>query len=102
MARFPTRQWTLVALFALANVAYAALPPGEQTLRDLENLTVYLHAHKGVSARLEHIDLVTYTMRLRGGCVVHFQRKKVERPSGWVGPASPLVFKEATCEIPRY
>ncbi len=82
--------------------AHAALPPYAQKLHDLEDLTKYIEANKGVSARLEHIDLVNFVLRLRGGCEVFFERQVIPRPPGWVGPASPLVFKRASCEIPPY
>lgn len=102
IARPAFRRMALAAALLTAPSLHAALPPYAQTMRDLEDLTKYLDAHQGVSARLEHIDLVNYTLKLRGGCQVHFKRKKVAHPPGWVGPASPLVFDRATCEIPKY
>lgn len=96
---------TVVALALFCSIhtlpAQAALPPDVQNTEDLDVMVEFVHKHPRVAASLRSIDVHGYSVHFGDGCVAHFGRKLRIRPPGWVGPAAPLEFKRATCEIDR-
>lgn len=78
---------------------YAALPPQVQEKKDLAIMQAFIDKHKNVSSTLRHIDIKSHKVYYAEGCVAIFKRASVVHPPRWVGPASPLIFKKATCPI---
>ena len=88
-----------IFLFSISfGVAQAALPPQFQNEKDLGVMMEYVKAHPEVMSGLHAIDLNYFTVYYGEGCSVLFEREKIERSEGWVGPAAPLVFKAKQCE----
>jgi len=77
----------------------AALPPQYQNRNDLEVMLEFIRAHPRVEAGLDAIDLSNYTIRYQGTCTARFERERIPKPRGWVGPADPLVFASADCPV---
>lgn len=89
----------VVALLFCAQTSYALLPPQYQNAKDLDVMVAFVKAHAYVSATLRSIDLERGTIYYGESCSAVFVREKAEKPQGWVGPAAPLVFRQATCKI---
>lgn len=91
----------LVATWALAGAAQAALAPQYQNPKDLAVMVDFVHAHPQVMAQLRSIDLEHFTVHYGWDkeCRAVFGREKQEHPPGWVGPQAPLVFISATCPV---
>lgn len=89
-----------VLLFLLcAQTSFAVLPPQYQNTKDLDVMVAFVKAHAYVSATLRAIDLEHQSVVYADGCKAFFGREKTKKPAGWVGPAEPLVFTQATCKI---
>lgn len=89
----------VVTLLFCAQTSYALLPPQYQNAKDLDVMVAFVKAHAYVSATLRAIDLEHRTILYADGCRAYFGRQKTEKPMGWVGPAEPMVFTQATCKI---
>ena len=91
-------KYVSILLFCLSfGVAQAALPPQHQNEKDLQVMMDYVKANPDVISALHAIDLNYYTVYFGEGCSVVFERERIEREDGWVGPAAPLVFKAKQC-----
>ena len=77
----------------------AALAPQHQNLNDLRVMVAFVSQHPRVASSLTSITIRPYQVRYGKNCIVNFVRQKRVRPSGWVGPAAPLVFKRSSCPI---
>jgi len=90
---------TLILVFG--SVAKAALPPVYQNTNDLAVMVNYLEENPGVMEQLKVIDFenkeILFGVFSADECKVVFERKQIERPFGWVGPAAPLVHSYTLC-----
>jgi hypothetical protein len=89
----------LLSLLFLSQTASAALTPQYQNMKDLDVMVSFIKAHPRVMMRLTSIDFTSFTILYGNDCKATFARKSVAKPSGWVGPANPLEFKHATCDL---
>ena len=87
----------VLCIMGFGLTAQAALPPEFQNAQDLEAMLSYVKASPEVMADLQAIDLLSKTVYYGDGCTAVFERLEIEKPAGWVGPADPLVLKEASC-----
>ena len=85
--------------FLSIQLSYSALPPKYQNTKDLNVMVKFIEAHPKVSSTLESINFKSFTVTFNHGCKAYFTREPRKKPKGWVGPASPLTFKKATCDI---
>jgi len=86
-------------ILVIVQPAFAALPPRYQNIKDLNVMVDYIKGHPNVASTLKSIDFLEYTIYFGNGCKAVFGRKSTTKPSGWVGPAAPLEFKESNCPI---
>lgn len=93
------RLFLCMVAVALSYAVFAALPPQHQNLKDLEVMVNFVKSHTVVAAELESINLEQKTIYFGDHCRAVFTRQAKKRPKGWVGPAEPLVFKSADCDI---
>lgn len=77
---------------------FGALPPDIQKQKDKNKLLEFVEAHPKIKNSKYQLDLIDYTIRF-DDCTVYFEREKINRPQGWVGPASDLIFKRSTCNL---
>ena len=87
----------LLSLLAPVEPLIAALPPEYQNEKDLDAMVAYIKHHPKVAATLKSIDLLEYSIYFGNECRAQFHRKPLNKPKGWVGPASPLEFKSTNC-----
>lgn len=87
------------ALLLSSTAAHAALPPQYQNQKDLQVIVGYVMAHEEIIASLRSIDLDNMVVHYgwHEDCQLHFERKQVRRPSGWVGPAEDLIPGDSVC-----
>ncbi len=78
---------------------FAALPPRYQNMNDLNVMVDFIKEHDRVMSSLKSIDLRRKIVYFGNGCQAIFERKRIRRRVGSVGPAAPLVFAHATCDI---
>lgn len=74
-----------------------ALPPRYQNVKDLKVMVDFIYEHPKVAGRLKSIDLQTLTIHCSNNGEIKFGRRRRERRGP--GPAAPLEFREANCEI---
>ena len=98
----PRIGWHLFAwmLFIFTGISHAALPPQHQNQKDLTVIMEYINDNPEVLSGLQAIDLGSMSVYYGNGCSARFARQYVDRPAGWVGPAAPLEFIEASCPEP--
>ncbi len=89
----------LVGVFLLWTCfSYAALPPQDQNIKDLDVMVHFVKAHPDVAGSLKAIDLERMTVFYGEHCRAVFGRKNVSHGPGWAGPAAPLELKKITCK----
>ena len=89
----------IVTMFAGTGLLLAALPPQHQNIKDLAVMVDFVKSHPKVAATIREISVVDRKVYFGAGCKAIFVRKASLKPSGWVGPAEPLVFKRSTCPL---
>jgi hypothetical protein len=90
---------TIIILLLTSQFSFAALPPQNQNWKDLNVMITFIKEHEKIMATLELIDLENYVVHFSGNCKAIFARKITPKPSGWVGPADPLVFRNSNCSL---
>jgi hypothetical protein len=90
---------TVLSIVLGSGVLFAALPPQYQNMKDLNVMMDFVKSHPKVAATIREISVVDRTIYFGAGCKAVFVRKAAANPSGWVGPAEPLVFKRSTCAL---
>lgn len=96
-----TRRVSAIALLLAtqAGLASAALAPQFQNPKDLDAMVAFVKKHARVVATLKSIDLRHYVVHYDTNCRAEFERERIERPAGWVGPQAPLVFARSNCPL---
>ncbi len=89
----------IVILSLLSILTFAALPPKVQKEKDLNVMTSFVKEHPKVSSTLISIEIYKKEVHYGDGCIAKFGRKFSLHPTGWVGPASALEFKDSSCAI---
>ena len=89
-------------VLCIAFPVHAALAPEYQNPKDLEVMVRFIKEHPRVLSSLQSIDFKNYTVNFAPYCKAEFGRKEIFRPSGWVGSAAPLEFKESNCDVNAY
>ena len=80
------------------SIVFAALPPQVQKQKDKEQMMKFLYQYPKIKNSRYTIDTNSKTIRL-DNCIIYFEREKIKRAQGWVGPASDLVYKNSTCDL---
>ena len=94
--------WLRFALYWLLlapGAAHTALPPKYQNTKDLNIIVEFIRQHDRLLAELKRINFEDYTVHYGDGCTASFERQAMLKPTGWVGPDSPLIFKKSTCSL---
>ncbi|MEA3491546.1 MAG: hypothetical protein U9R27_06565 [Campylobacterota bacterium] len=88
-----------IMLLLSMQTAFAALSPKHQNMNDLNVMVSFVKKHDRVISSLKSIDLRRKVVHFGNGCQAIFERKRIRIRPGSVGPAAPLVFVHATCDI---
>jgi hypothetical protein len=88
-----------ILIFFLPLTAGAALDSKYQNSNDLDVIISFINTHERVLSTLKTIDFKNKVVHFHLGCEAKFDRKKIKRESGWVGPAPSLEFISSNCAI---
>ncbi len=96
-----TRSFLLVALLFTTSFtpASAALRPEHQNANDLDVLVTFIKKYPRVAGTLKSIDMQQYVIYFDTACKAEFERQNIDRPLGWTGPLSPLLFSQSNCKL---
>ncbi|MDO6718784.1 hypothetical protein Q4575_05190 [Psychrosphaera sp. 1_MG-2023] len=87
----------MVLLFS--QYSFSALAPKYQNMKDFDVMIKFIKQHEKVMSTLKTVDFEKYSIYFGADCKVTFERKDIPKPSGWAGPADPLVFKASSCRL---
>ncbi len=90
---------TIFIVLVFNNLIFAALPPHIQNDKDMRVMKKFVQEHPKVSSTLRYISMETKSIYFAKECVIQFERKTSFHLPGWVGPASPLIYKSSNCPI---
>ena len=88
---------TLV-IYLIITCSFGALPPEVQKKKDYNTMQEFANSYSKIKYSHYFIDTTSYTISF-DDCTVYFEREKIDRLPGWVGPASKLIFKSSTCDL---
>ena len=89
----------LTLTLCCSQFGFAALPPVYQNWKDLKVMIDFIESHKEVLSSLRSIDFNRKVIHFGDDCKATFGRTSKSKPKGWVGPAAPLEFRSATCDV---
>lgn len=93
------KYFALIMFLMCSHISNAALAPKYQNMKDLEVMVEFVKKHEKVMSTLKTIDFENFTVYFGTDCKITFERKVIPKPSGWAGPAAPLVFNTANCSL---
>jgi hypothetical protein len=88
-----------ILMFFLPLTVGAALDTKYQNNNDLDVIIGFINTHERVLSTLKSIDFKNKVVHFHINCEAKFDRKKIKREPGWVGPAPTLEFISSNCAV---
>jgi hypothetical protein len=86
-------------IFVFISGLFGALPPWSREEKDRKIMQSFVDSHLDIKNSNYKIDTKNYIIYFGKNCKVYFKRETVFRPTGWVGPASKLIYDRSSCDL---